>query len=123
MLSKRGPKPLLLVADTPPEGLMPNSGRDRSAVPNNHLAYAVHWFSFAGLAVLIYLLALRRRGRVLVTPPTRGCGPARAIGNGRDRTERCVGKERGAVAYLGLSASTRRRATHLSGARESTRLN
>ncbi|RIA43867.1 surfeit locus 1 family protein [Hephaestia caeni] len=72
MLSKRGPKPLLLVADTPPEGLMPNSGPDRSAVPNNHLAYAVQWFIFAGLAVLIYLLALRWRGRVLVTPPTRG---------------------------------------------------
>lgn len=72
MLGKRGPKPLMLVADTPPQGLLPNSGPDLSAVPNNHLAYAVQWFIFAGLAVLIYLLALRRRGRTLVTPPTRG---------------------------------------------------
>ncbi|MCM8730485.1 SURF1 family protein [Hephaestia sp. GCM10023244] len=72
MVSKSRPQPLLLVADTPPEGLMPNSGPDRSGVPNNHFAYAMQWFIFAGLAALIYALALRRRGRVLVTPPTRG---------------------------------------------------
>jgi cytochrome oxidase assembly protein ShyY1 len=72
MLGEGGPKELMLVAKTPPQGLMPNSGPDLSAVPNNHLAYAVQWFIFAGLAVVIYLLALRRRTRPLVTPPTRG---------------------------------------------------
>jgi surfeit locus 1 family protein len=32
-------------------------------VPNNHLAYAVQWFLFAGVAAVIYALALRRRTR------------------------------------------------------------
>ncbi len=72
MLGQAGPKELMLVAKTPPEGLMPNSAADLSAVPNNHLAYAVQWFIFAGLAVLIYLLALRRRRHPLVTPRSRG---------------------------------------------------
>ena len=72
MLGHGGPQRLMLVAATPPVGLMPNSGPDLSAVPNNHLAYAVQWFIFAGLAVMIYLLALRRRRHPLVTPPTRG---------------------------------------------------
>src|SRR3546814_16623862 len=49
MLSKRGPKPLLLVADTPPEELMPNSGPDRSAVPNNHPPYPGTGFILPGL--------------------------------------------------------------------------
>ena len=30
-------------------------------IPDNHLAYAGQWFFFAGLAALIYILALRRR--------------------------------------------------------------
>lgn len=30
-------------------------------IPNNHLAYAVQWFFFAGVAGIIYWLALRRR--------------------------------------------------------------
>jgi surfeit locus 1 family protein len=32
-------------------------------VPNNHLAYAVQWFLFAAVASVIYVLALRWRGR------------------------------------------------------------
>ena len=57
----RSPKRLMLVAATPPAGLAANPGPDLSSVPNNHLAYAVQWFLFAGLAALIYGLALRRR--------------------------------------------------------------
>jgi len=30
-------------------------------IPNNHLAYAVQWFLFAGIAGVIYALALKRR--------------------------------------------------------------
>lgn len=60
-LFDRTPVPLMLVADTPPAGLAPNAAPDLSAVPNNHLAYAVQWFVFAGVAAIIYLLALRRR--------------------------------------------------------------
>jgi len=50
-----------LVAEQPVAGLEPLARPDPSSVPNNHLAYAVQWFVFAALAVLIYALALRRR--------------------------------------------------------------
>jgi surfeit locus 1 family protein len=62
-LFDRTPKRLLLVADTPAPGLTPNGQPDVSSVPNNHLAYGVQWFLFAGVAAVIYLLALRRRNR------------------------------------------------------------
>lgn len=62
-LFDHGPKPLMLVATAPVAGLAPNPGPDLSAVPNNHLAYAVQWFIFAALALIIYGLALRRRSR------------------------------------------------------------
>ena len=31
------------------------------SIPNNHLSYAVQWFLFAGIAALIYALALRKK--------------------------------------------------------------
>jgi surfeit locus 1 family protein len=31
------------------------------AIPNNHMAYAIQWFLFAGVAAMIYALALRLR--------------------------------------------------------------
>ena len=34
---------------------------DPRDVPNNHLSYAVQWFLFALTAVVIYILALRKR--------------------------------------------------------------
>lgn len=57
------PAPLrpMLVADVPAPGLAASTPPDPAAVPNNHLAYAVQWFVFAGVALLIYALALRRR--------------------------------------------------------------
>ena len=30
-------------------------------IPNNHRMYAVQWFAFAAIALLIYGLALRKR--------------------------------------------------------------
>ncbi len=54
---------MLLVAAAPMAGLGANMRPDIGLVPNNHLAYAVQWFIFAGLAVVIYALALRRRRR------------------------------------------------------------
>ncbi|URW74982.1 SURF1 family protein [Sphingomonas donggukensis] len=62
-LFDHSPKPLLLVADTPAPGLAPNAVPDISSVPNNHLAYAVQWFVFATIALVIYALAMRRRRR------------------------------------------------------------
>jgi cytochrome oxidase assembly protein ShyY1 len=51
----------MLVADVPAPGLAASTPPDPSVIPNNHLAYAVQWFIFAGVALLIYVLALRRR--------------------------------------------------------------
>ncbi len=63
-LFDRTPKRLMLVADTPAAGLAPNAAPDLSSVPNNHLAYGVQWFLFAGVASVIYVLALRWRRRM-----------------------------------------------------------
>ncbi len=57
------PRTLMLVADPPQAGLAANPPADLSAVPNNHLAYAVQWFLFAAIAAIIYAIALRRRWR------------------------------------------------------------
>lgn len=50
-----------LVADPPLAGLEANAVPDPSSIPNNHLSYAVQWFLFAGVALVIYVLALRKR--------------------------------------------------------------
>ncbi|MFC3173535.1 SURF1 family protein [Novosphingobium bradum] len=52
-----------LVADPPLAGLAPNARPDPGNIPNNHLSYAVQWFAFAGVALVIYVLALRKRLR------------------------------------------------------------
>jgi surfeit locus 1 family protein len=56
------PTRLMLIAREPVAGLAANAAPDPESVPNNHLSYAVQWFLFAGIAVVIYLIALRRRG-------------------------------------------------------------
>lgn len=50
-----------LVADPPVAGLGANRVPDPSSLPNNHFAYAVQWFLFAGVALVIYALAVRKR--------------------------------------------------------------
>ena len=50
-----------LVAASAPQGLQPSAPPSTETIPNNHLFYAVQWFLFALLAVLIYGLALRRK--------------------------------------------------------------
>ncbi|MBC2665800.1 SURF1 family protein [Novosphingobium flavum] len=54
---------VLVYADPPLAGLQPNARPDPRDIPNNHLAYAVQWFLFAAIAVIIYALALRKRLR------------------------------------------------------------
>ncbi|MBX7495600.1 SURF1 family protein [Qipengyuania sp. 6B39] len=44
-------------------GLEPLAAPDPQNLPNNHLAYAGQWFFFALTALVIYVLALRRRGQ------------------------------------------------------------
>jgi cytochrome oxidase assembly protein ShyY1 len=50
-----------LVADPPLAGLEVNARPDPSSIPNNHWSYAVQWFLFALVAVVIYGLAVRKR--------------------------------------------------------------
>lgn len=50
-----------LVADPPLAGLAANARPDPSELPDNHFAYAMQWFLFAAAAVVIYLLAVRKR--------------------------------------------------------------
>jgi surfeit locus 1 family protein len=55
-----------LVAATPGPGLTASAPPSPDIIPNNHFSYAVQWFLFAGIAVVIYLLALRQRWRKVV---------------------------------------------------------
>lgn len=68
-LVRRGPPPgLLIVADAPAPGLAPSAYPSLADIPNNHRAYAVQWFLFAGIAGIIYALALRLRLRKAAQP-------------------------------------------------------
>ncbi len=61
-LMGRGQSPgLMLIATEAAQGLEASALPNPADVPNNHLSYAVQWFLFAGIATLIYGLALRRR--------------------------------------------------------------
>lgn len=53
----------VLHASMPAAGLEPLAAPDPQDLPNNHLAYAGQWFFFALTAVVIYILALRKRWR------------------------------------------------------------
>ena len=58
---------VLVVADPALAGLQSNARPDPREIPNNHFGYAVQWFLFAGIALVIYALALRKR--LAATPP------------------------------------------------------
>ncbi|QJU60390.1 SURF1 family protein [Sphingomonas sp. AP4-R1] len=63
LFTARAPRTPLIVSDGAAPGLTPTAPPDPESVPNNHLAYAVQWFLFAGVALVIYAVALRRRWR------------------------------------------------------------
>ena len=52
-----------LVASEPVAGLLKSQPPALEDVPNNHLSYAVQWFLFAGIALVIFLIALRGRNK------------------------------------------------------------
>lgn len=56
------PSPMI-VSEAAAPGLQPAAQPDPAAVPNNHLSYAVQWFLFAGVALVIYAVALWQRAR------------------------------------------------------------
>lgn len=51
----------MLVSDRPASGLRVSARPSPDTVPNNHRAYAMQWFLFAAVALVIYALALRAR--------------------------------------------------------------
>lgn len=63
LAGKAAPARAMLIADIPAAGLRASAVPSADDTPNNHLAYAVQWFLFAAAALLIYILALRRRLR------------------------------------------------------------
>ncbi|HET6525654.1 SURF1 family protein [Sphingopyxis sp.] len=63
MTGKAIPARAMLIADTPVAGLRASGVPSADDTPNNHLAYAVQWFLFAAAALVIYILAVRRRLR------------------------------------------------------------
>jgi cytochrome oxidase assembly protein ShyY1 len=52
-----------LVAASPAPGLEASAAPSIDQIPNNHLSYAIQWFAFAAIALVIYTLALRKRLR------------------------------------------------------------
>ncbi len=50
-----------IIADPPVAGLAASALPDPASIPNNHWSYAIQWFLFAGVALVIYALALRKR--------------------------------------------------------------
>ncbi len=55
------PAAALLIADQANDNMVPSAAPNIADVPNDHLAYAIQWFLFAGFALIIYILALRKR--------------------------------------------------------------
>ena len=62
-LGKASPARAMLIADVPVAGLRASAVPSADNTPNNHLAYAGQWFLFAAAALVIYILAVRRRLR------------------------------------------------------------
>lgn len=54
-------KTVRLIASPPQAGLGQLASPDPRDLPNNHLSYAVQWFLFATVALVIYVLALRKK--------------------------------------------------------------
>ena len=62
-MGKATPARAMLIADAPVAGLRASAVPSADDTPNNHLAYAGQWFLFAAAALIIYILAVRRRLR------------------------------------------------------------
>lgn len=55
-----------LVASPPLAGLQANAAPDPEELPNNHIAYMWQWFFFAATALVIYVLAVRKKWHGMV---------------------------------------------------------
>lgn len=59
-----------LVSDQGLGGLNPSAPPTLGQIPNNHRSYAIQWFLFAAIALLIFVLALRQRMKRHAAEPT-----------------------------------------------------
>ncbi|WP_420137626.1 SURF1 family protein [Sphingomonas sp.] len=65
----------MIVSESAAPGLAPTAPPDPRNIPNNHLSYAVQWFIFAALALIIYAVALWQRRRKKDWAPDREPAP------------------------------------------------
>jgi hypothetical protein len=65
-------------------------------LPDDHMRYAIIWFSMAGLLLIAFAAWLRGRFRGRVTPPRRAAGPAARARLGKPFVARHVPADRGA---------------------------
>ena len=54
-------RPMLVAGASPIAELKSSNPPKVDDIPNNHMSYAFQWFSFAAIALIIYVLALKRR--------------------------------------------------------------
>jgi cytochrome oxidase assembly protein ShyY1 len=63
IMHRQAPRPLMVVAETPAPGLVASRQPDPREETNSSWAYTGQWFLFALTALVIYVLALRKRWR------------------------------------------------------------
>jgi cytochrome oxidase assembly protein ShyY1 len=73
-----------LVAATSAPGLAPSAPPSIDQIASNHRSYAVQWFAFAAIALLIYGLAVRKR---VAAPPVEAQGQVREQAKERAQKE------------------------------------
>ena len=61
VIAPDGKTRMRLVAAGAPQGLEPVAPPALLSIPNNHRSYAVQWFAFAVIALIIYGIAVRKR--------------------------------------------------------------
>ena len=61
IIAPDGKMRMRLVAASAPPGLEPSAPPSLESIPNNHRSYAIQWFAFAAIALVIYGLAVRTR--------------------------------------------------------------
>lgn len=66
VIAPDGQTRMRLVADRAPPGLEPSARPSLAAISNNHRMYAIQWFAFAAIALVIYALAVR--GKLKAAP-------------------------------------------------------
>lgn len=63
LVSATPPPSPMIVSEVAAPGLVPTARPNPADIPNNHLSYAVQWFIFAALALIIYGVALWQRAK------------------------------------------------------------